>query len=369
MAEEMDRMKMFQAALRSLPKFAGAGNQKWRDHEIQYKVWYQINSIALVMNNNIDQQKMALLSSLTGSATRAVELHGPGKPSFVAAATHDAYLGVIRAVFLPRAESNLSRMDFEGYRQGTDQPISEYATTKLSLYHSSEPNENMRSYAYLRNQMLVGIYSGYIKSEVIRIDPQDEQALIEAMITAMGQARKAYQMGAGVVPNLDGLASTIRMTMSGANRASAFGGNNVPNGVEDMEIGAMSDKNCFKCQKPGHFSRNCPKQRPKGRDQRPRGGSVSGSKNFKDMVCYYCNKKGHRKPECYRWKKDQEGQKGNKDQKKGIRKTQDEGEEGEEGEEDEEWCGEEEVNAIPEDWVDFQETAAAAKSSASCQIM
>ncbi len=363
MAEERDHMKMFHGALRSLPKFAGTGNQKWRDHEIQYKVWYQTNSIAIVMDNNINQQKMALLSSLTGPATRAVELHGPGKPSFIAAQTHDAYLEVIRAVFLPRAESNLSRMDFEGYKQGVDQPISEYVTTKLSLYHSAEPNENMRSYTYLRNQMLRGICSGYVKNEVIRIDPQNEQAIIEAMITAMGQAREAYQLGVGVVPNLDGLASTTRMTTTGANRAGAFGGNHLPDGAEPMEIGAMTDKKCFKCQKPGHFSRNCPNQRSRGGNQKPRGGSREKFKNSKDITCYYCNKKGHKKPDCFKWKKDQGTQKGNKGQHKGVRKAQDE------GEEEEDWDVEDVVNAMTGNWADFQKVAAAKRPSASCRRM
>ena len=99
---------------------------------------------------------------------------------------------IIRRVFQPAAESNLTRMDFEDYVQGAHQPVSQYASTKLALYHASEPVSNRHSYAYFRSHALKGIYSGYIKNEVICLNPVDEQALWQAMTTAMSQASEAY---------------------------------------------------------------------------------------------------------------------------------------------------------------------------------
>ena len=112
--------------------------------------------------------------------------------------------------------------------------------------------------------MLRGIYSPYVKGEVIRMNPTDEASLLEAMITALGQAREAYELGVGVVANLDGLASTTRMLTGSMEKPGHHGG------AEPMDIGRINEsdttrarggatepKRCFKCQSLGHFSCEC----------------------------------------------------------------------------------------------------------------
>ena len=108
MAEAAERMKMFNATLRSIPKFHGGANERWHNHELQFKLWTQINGIEHIATAR--QQKMCVLHSLAGNATRAIELHQPAIDSEITPAD---FLAKIREVFLPRAESNLSRMDFE----------------------------------------------------------------------------------------------------------------------------------------------------------------------------------------------------------------------------------------------------------------
>ena len=230
-AREQARMRSYQNALRSIPKFSGRKGERWAYHVHALRIWAAAND--LPNNATENQQKLAILQSLTGPAMRAVELHGPGKPSFAAAQGAEGFITVITTVFMPQAESNLARMDFESYKQSADEPISAYGTTKLSLYHQSEPNVAARSFAYLRNQMLQGIYSGHVKAEVIRLDPQTEEDLLNYMTTCVGRAREAYQLGCGIVANLDGLASTTRMT-SGWNQS--HGG-----GQEQMEIDEINN--------------------------------------------------------------------------------------------------------------------------------
>ena len=328
MGEAWERTKAFNSCLRSIPKFYAKQNERWHNHELQFKMWLETNSVAQIAT--VRQQKMAILSSLAGNATRAIELHGPGKPSFESDISAEDFLTVVRGVFLPKAESNLSRMDFEQYRQGADEPISEYATTKLALYHSSEPNQAARSYSYLRSEMLQGIYSGYVKNEVIRMNPTGEAGLLDAMITALGQAREAYQLGVGVVPNLDGLASTTRM-ITGSMENSGHQG-----GVEPMEIGQINDKKCFKCNRPGHFSRECRATT----SQRGTGARPQGTPGRSKLTCYYCKKTGHKQDDCFKKKRDQ-GQKTGQNKRPGVRKTQDE-EDDEEEDDLEEWEQEEE---------------------------
>ena len=339
----MQRVNMFNGCLRSIPKFGAKPEERWQFHEKQLLVWFEINSIEHIAS--VNQQKLAIIASLQHGATRAIELHGPSTTSFTNAASATAYLEVTRLVFLPRAESNLSRMDFKQYRQGRDEPISEYATTKLSLYHSAEPNQAARSYAYLRSEMLRGIFSGYVKNEVIRMNPLDEATLLEAMVTCLGQAREAYQLGVGVVPNLDGLASTTKM-MTG--KWDNGGGNQ----VEPMEIGAITDKRrCFNCDQVGHLSRECRKERvTRNRGgPPPRNSGGMGNRNPNEIVCLYCNKKGHKQPDCYKKKRDQGQGPSTQNYGKqsrtgygkpqGVRKTRDEEDE---ELEDEEWTQDQE---------------------------
>ena len=334
--DEPTRMKMYQGALRQIPKFSGMKKDRWAYHVHALKIWKSCNNIGAVASP--EQQKLAVLTSLTGPAMRAVELHGLGKPTFVNAANMDDYLAVITRVFQPEAESNLARLEFETYRQSADEPISQYGSMKLALYHQSEPNEQARSFAYLRSQMLAGIHSGYVKSEIIRMDPCTQEELLNHMTTVVGRAREAYQLGCGIVPNLDGLASTTRLTSGWNQNQRGRGDEEVP-----MEIDAVKvmDKRCFKCNKKGHFAKNCRVNTGSGGNRtggsqgasgsgQGSGGNQGGPKS--NINCYYCKKKGHKEADCFKKKKDRQANR----LPKGVKTAKDE--------EEEEWIEIEEEN-------------------------
>ena len=61
----------------------------------------------------LDQQKMAILKSLRGKAARAQEIYGRGTVPYQNANSWEAYLTLIKSVFLPTSESNMARIEFE----------------------------------------------------------------------------------------------------------------------------------------------------------------------------------------------------------------------------------------------------------------
>lgn len=307
--------------------------ESFRQFRQQWTMWKELNQ--LDQWSPIEQQKLGLATCLKDAAGRALLLHGPGSATYAAAATTEEYMNVLQGVFQPAAESSMARQDFQSRKQGPQEAITEYLADKYGLYNMSVANMAERNFAYLRQMTLAGIYSNWVKAEVIRANPMNEDALQNACVTAVGQARETYSLGCNVVPNLDGLAGT-----SIPNRYAQ-------NAVEDMDIGKMEEtRTCHRCQAKGHLIANCPKKadRARGNGGRSAGGSGRGSQRGNDKVipiCHYCKKEGHKRPECRTLKRDEaEGRVDPrpKGRRTGVKKTDEDGDhdsEDESGSEDE----------------------------------
>ena len=322
-------------AAKSMPTFS-ADRQKgesFRQFRQQWIMWRDLNMLDHWCP--VEQQKLGLATCLKGAAGRALLLHGPETASYAAAGTIAAYMDVLQGVFQPAAESSMARQDFQNRKQGPNEAITEYMGDKMGLYNMSVGDPAERNFPYLRQMLLAGIYSNWVKAEVIRANPQTEDALQNACITAVGQARETYSLGCNVVPNLDGLAGTSIPNRYGQNP------------VEDMEIGKMEEtRTCHRCQVKGHLAANCPKKNDKtrgnGGQSGGRGGRGSQGGSKEDIpTCHYCKRKGHKRPECRTLKRDEAEGKVDpkpKGRRNAVKKTDDDGDrdsEDESGTEDE----------------------------------
>ena len=202
----------------------------------------------------------------------------------------------------------------------------------------------------MRSQFLKGIYSPFVKKHVISKEPTTEQQLVDHAMTAVGIARENYSLNTGEVASLDGLAST---TLSNKYLIAY-------NEVEPMQVDKIEkvaeERSCYKCNKKGHLARNCRSNVPSQRRnyQTDRYKPKSNNKQT-GIICHYCQKPGHKRPECRKLAKDRSEGKVEKDKKKPTVKKM--GEPREEDSEEEDDFGQEFVNALF-DGPDFRPPAA-----------
>ena len=121
---DYNRAKM----LSSLPRYDGNG--MWRLHEEALEVWRALNPVADAPH---DWQKNAILFSLVGSASERVSVVGRGTAAFDGAANWAAYMPLVRNLFQPVADSEISRIAFRSRKQVPNLDVGSYLTAKAAL--------------------------------------------------------------------------------------------------------------------------------------------------------------------------------------------------------------------------------------------
>ena len=311
--------KEYQQLLRGVPKFKDDGTTVWPEWRLAFETWllYSGMSDFPVPGGNEQVKKLAAISAFEGKATRALSSFGPTTQEFANAATIDAYLDLCQDLFQPPAESKMAQLAFEQRIQGDDEPVTSYISDKRALYHIAEPRAVMRDSRYFLQNLTKGLASPYIKTRMIERAPQTTEEYERMAVQAVGQGIELHRLGTGNVTSLVGLAATTRQSkyLSGAGFGQA--------GAVPMEIGAIGQnaqgRGCFKCGKAGHMARECRSKadgnaggqrlgaggRPQVAQRGSSGGQGQGRKDT-NTECFYCNKKGHIKKDCFKFKRDKE---------------------------------------------------------------
>ena len=167
----LEGFKLLTQALILVQKLEVDNIRVWHHHEVKFRGWFALQRIEELAD--LDQQKRSLCISLQGPAICAVDLHGPGKGTYVSCATMEDYFTLIRGVFNPPEDSALDRSELEHRVQGGLETAGYFIVKKIALHHQAEPNQAARRSQYLRNQVLNGLASANIKEHVIQHVPED----------------------------------------------------------------------------------------------------------------------------------------------------------------------------------------------------
>ena len=301
--------KKMYSALKSTPKFDET--QPYRIFEALWKNWKKLawptGSEAYI---SVDTRKRIFVQQIDGRALNRVTMYLEGTTAWADSDTLEKYEEVIRNVYAPESESDLTRAEYHARKQGKNETILVYAMAKISLRNSAL-KDNERSFQTLLDAVVDGIYNSTIKRIIIRNRPTTEEELINQLTQAVASERTCVLKGFGESPNLDGLALSSLASNRSFNSPSVqpthdqFGDEFMDTSVGKM--GGTEQRSCHRCGKKGHLRANCrvpehklPKHlQGKGKGKGPTNKGAAPKKADKSKIkCYNCGRNGHYSREC-----------------------------------------------------------------------
>ena len=302
---EAARKQMY-GALRNCPTYNGeAGGITFRTFELLWKNWKPLGWDEGEDHIDHATRKRILVSRIEGKAIARLTTYLEGSTAWTDAATEPAYLEVIRGVFQPVSESDLSRTEFKMRKQGVSETALDYVTHKIALWECAYKADE-RSFNNLCDAIIEGLVNNTIKRQIQRNRPKTQEALIEQLLSAIASERTCVIQGYGESPNLDGLSlSTVGFNPSTGSTRPGFDAY----GDEMMDVGKVAEqRKCHRCGRSGHLKAQCRvpenklprknKQQQGGGGKGKGAGTGGGGKDKSKIVCFNCQKKGHYSRDC-----------------------------------------------------------------------
>ena len=184
MAAEAARKRMY-GALRNCPTYNGeAGGITFRTFELLWKNWKPLAWEE--GQDHVDQatRKRILVSRIEGKAIARLTTYMEGSAAWRAAVTEPAYMDVIRGVFQPASESDLSRTEFKMRKQGVNETALDFVTHKIALWESAY-DAGERPFNNLCDAIIEGLVNNTIKRLLQRNRPANQEALITQLLSAV----------------------------------------------------------------------------------------------------------------------------------------------------------------------------------------
>ena len=176
---ERRRLDSLLKILRSIPKFQGGSHEPFRAFKLRFSTWRTITQLDRYATER--NKKLALLNSMEGQASRAMELYGVGSAAFETSATLDDYLVYIKNVFSPAAERDCARAAFKQRVQKNTEPPSVYFSEKMSLYLQTLQGAPF-DYEQFREELYMGLRNKWLRTKMIESRAVNDRELLQDLM-------------------------------------------------------------------------------------------------------------------------------------------------------------------------------------------
>ena len=186
---------------------------------------------------NEDQQKLALVNAMIGKAADAIQ--DLKVEQFHTAAD---LLNAYEKRFMPAAQSDIVRIQFDRCRQNARESVLEYHSRLRALYRRAYPQST--DDIQLIRRFAFGLANPMVQQMVLRNQPKTYDDALEAALNESAVMDVAGALRTGTASLGNPLPSTTGLHPTDGT-------------PEPMEIGALGSNECMFCGKPGHWKSRC----------------------------------------------------------------------------------------------------------------
>jgi hypothetical protein len=246
-------------------------------------------SLQRIFNLRDKKSSLMLAASTPKNATKLQSFYTDMEDETI---SYDVFESRLIGLFCPQSESLMARREFLSLRQGADEDFVSFWGQKYSLYNLAFPQENraqnQEQERFMVEEFVKSLANLEVKRSLFRkITSLTPINLREEITNAIQSEDTLCTFGLSETGTRNGLIYSEQMTSHNATRE------------EPMDLSELKAGKCHKCNKEGHWARDCESKDQNKRYNNHRNDQFPSRSTKKETrSCNRCYTKGHLKSSC-----------------------------------------------------------------------